>query len=112
MNVLFCCNPLNHKEVDCCWKHEYQMAKQCQMNFIFLDYDAYKIDKKISSIKISRKIINNEPVIYRGWMMPVDLYRKLYADLLSLNFRLINSPEEYEHCLARRCTATAPSVHP
>lgn len=98
MNILFCCDPLNNKKVDLDWEHEYQMAKRHDMKVILLDYDAYKNSLRPNAIKVVNKPENIEPIVYRGWMMPVDLYTSLYNDLKSLNLQLINSPEEYEHC--------------
>ena len=37
-------------------------------------------------------------LIYRGWMITCDQYRKLYELLLGKGYRLINTPEQYEQC--------------
>ena len=98
MNILFCSDPLNCKKVDSEWAHEYRLAKQHNMNIILIDYDAYKNSGLAKEIRVSEKPEVMQSILYRGWMIPVELYKKLYLDLLDMNFCLINSPEEYEHC--------------
>ena len=49
----------------------------------------------ISSSALTDKIVN---VIYRGWMLTPKQYSILYNDLLSKNYKLINTREEYQNC--------------
>lgn len=99
MNILFCSNPLNAKQVDCDWQHEHEMAKHYGMNVVLLDYDVYKAGELINKATYDlQKCDTVEQIVYRGWMMPVELYAKLYEDLLEHNLKLINNPEEYKHC--------------
>lgn len=38
-------------------------------------------------------------IVYRGWMLTPKQYSILYFDLLSKNFKFINTVEEYQNCL-------------
>lgn len=98
MNILFCSDPLNNRKVDCDWQREYEIAKRLGLNIILFDYDNYKNNTSKNPFKYNFKPEKLEPIIYRGWMMPTTMYKKLYKSLLALNFQLINSPEEYQHC--------------
>ncbi len=98
MNMLFCCDPMNKKKVDPEWEHEYNMAQKNNMDILLFDYDNHINKGSLQSFSIHPPPENLEPVVYRGWMMPTASYKQLYNTLLSLNFQLINSPEEYQHC--------------
>lgn len=37
-------------------------------------------------------------MLYRGWMLTPGQYARLYETLFQKNYKLINSPEEYQHC--------------
>ncbi len=90
---------MSNKHVDCDWEHEYAMAQRHEMNVVLLDYDAYKAGELINKATYNLKKRDAvELIVYRGWMMPVELYHKLYQDLLQYNLQLINNPEEYKHC--------------
>jgi hypothetical protein len=98
MNILFCCDPLNKRLVDSDWKKEYQLAKKNNFNVIIMDYDNFINDPTDSQFRDHRPANTIETVVYRGWMMPVAAYAKLYDALLKLNLKLINSPAQFQHC--------------
>ena len=81
VNILFCSDPLNSKKVDLDWLEEYQFAKQLNMNIVLFDYDTFKNNPARELINISSKPEKLELIVYRGWMMPVEMYRKLYESL-------------------------------
>lgn len=49
-------------------------------------------------MRLIKKPEVEEFCIYRGWMMSVASYEKLYNSLLKFNLRLINTLTEYKHC--------------
>jgi hypothetical protein len=95
MNILFCSEPFQQKNIDPDWEEEYRVSQQAQNNSYFFDYDDFKQTRQL---KIYHAPDSKELMIYRGWMMPVEMYKDLYDQLLTNNLQLINSPEQYQHC--------------
>jgi hypothetical protein len=89
---------LGQKKVDVDWEPEYEMAMRYNMNILLFNYDIFKTDGMEKSFGIVDQPTSIQPIYYRGWRMPVRMYKKFYSDLLDLNFRLINAPDKYEHC--------------
>jgi len=99
MNLIFCSEPFNNKNVDPDWQLEYEIAIASGLAVHLLNYEALRDEDDISNAL--KRVIppkTKELCIYRGWMMPVACYKKLYDGLLAKNLQLINSPEEYQHC--------------
>lgn len=99
MNIIYCAEPFNEKNVDSDWQIEAEIASNLGMPIHVFDYDAIRYDNNVA--KALRKIKNFEfktSCVYRGWMMPVDTYEELYNGLLAKNLQLINNPAEYKYC--------------
>lgn len=91
MKILFCEDVFNPNHVDEAFINEYEIAKNIGFDILLYSFEA----KSLGKIK---QIDKMETVIYRGWMInPID-YKKLYQDLLSKNYKLINNPVEYQNC--------------
>ena len=103
MNILFCSSPLETKKIDVDWENEYELAKRYNVSAWLFDYDAFITDGNIQLHGNTEKPTQIQPMIYRGWMLPIDSYHHLYQTLLQCNFRLINSPDEYQHCYYLPC---------
>jgi len=91
MNILFCENVLYPNKVDDAFFDEYESAKVNGFNIFLYDYDG----QSIRNIRYNDKM---EDIIYRGWMLTHTQYEKLYNELLSKNYKLINDPIEYANC--------------
>jgi len=91
MKILFCEDTINHNIVDEAFLKEYENAKKNGFDIIFYNFD----EKSINKIKPNKE---KESVIYRGWMINLIDYDKLYNELLSKNYVLINDPIQYRNC--------------
>jgi len=94
-HILFCESPIENNKVDPDFEEEYAAAKRDGFGVLFYNYDNFTIDNIISKIKPANTITNT---IYRGWMLTVQQYTELYNQLLSKNYRLINTPLQYKNC--------------
>jgi len=91
MKFLFCENVLKPNTVDDAFIEEYENVLNNGFNVLLLNSD----NKLLGKIQTNDKI---EEIIYRGWMLTPAEYSKLYYDLLSNNYKLINNPTEYQNC--------------
>lgn len=91
MKFLFCENILKPNTVDEAFIEEYACAIKNGFGILFYNFEK----KSTTHIKKNDKM---ETIIYRGWMMKPIEYRKMYNDLLSKNYRLINNPTEFQNC--------------
>jgi hypothetical protein len=91
MNVLFCESVLDPNKVDEMFVDEYDNAKKNGFNTLLYNYEELSTKK----IKPRDKL---EKIIYRGWMITPNQYEKLYNELLSKNYELINNPKKYKNC--------------
>lgn len=99
MNILFCSNPLEAKQVDIDWQHEAELVRQLGGKIYLLNYEELiDGDNAEKALRLIKKPEVEELCIYRGWMMSVANYEKLYNSLLKLNLRLVNTSTEYKHC--------------
>ena len=87
MQILFCQSALEPKKVDEAFFNEYESAKASGFVVLLFDYENLSIQK----LKPAEKL---EKVIYRGWMLKSNRYKKFYEDLLTKNYQLINNPVE------------------
>lgn len=98
MRILFCSDPLNHKQVDSNYESEYNKVAELGVKVELLILEDL-IDGNPS--RAVNRILNSdtqETIVYRGWMMKPEYYEQLYNALKLKNLVLINSPEEYLHC--------------
>ncbi|MGT2950113.1 ATP-grasp domain-containing protein [Streptococcus cuniculi] len=90
IHFLFSSDPLNFRKVDSDYLEEYTYASK--------NYDCALFS--LERFEEGKSFIFGDSIqgitIYRGWMLSVDEYRRLYVELLSKGIYLINTPEEYE----------------
>jgi hypothetical protein len=97
--ILFCESSLTSNKVDEDFVDQFLAAKQNGFDTLIFNYedlvseDRFQIATK--RIKPAEKL---GKVIYRGWMLTPKQYLLLYDDLLSKNYKLINTVEEYQNC--------------
>ena len=91
MKILFCESVFNSNNVDEAFIEEYECAKNNGFDVLLYSFE----EKSLRKIKTNDKM---EMIIYRGWMINPIEYKKLYEDLLSKNYRLINNTIEYQNC--------------
>lgn len=100
MNILFCDSPFDNKStIDIDYEDEFVSAKQNGFTTLLFSYESLTRDKDAEFAL--RKIKNSDTLqklIYRGWMLKPNQYALLYNALLAKNYKLINSPIEYQNC--------------
>jgi hypothetical protein len=99
MRILFCCDPLDVRQVDPSYAAEAAAAEKAGLGFSRIDYEAL-VDEK-DAARAVRKVLpppsGSDLGVYRGWMLSPGSYAELYRALLEKGVRLINSPEAYLH---------------
>jgi ATP-grasp domain, R2K clade family 3 len=100
MNILFCDNPFENKpSVDTDFEGEFISAKQNGFVTHLFSYESLTKDKDAEfAIRRIKHRDTLQRIIYRGWMLKPNQYTLLYNALLAKNFKLINSPSEYQNC--------------
>lgn len=98
MNVLFCSNPLNVKQVDVDYEQEYHTARSLGMQTSLIDIESLIAGNAQYAIRKVTASEERSVAIYRGWMLTPEQYRKLYEALNAKNITLLNTPEQYTHC--------------
>lgn len=97
--MLFCESPFQVNKVDEDYEDQFISAKETGFETILFNFEDLTSTNRFSfatkRIKPNDKLVN---VIYRGWMLKPKQYSILYNDLLSKNFKLINTVEEYQNC--------------
>jgi hypothetical protein len=100
MNILFCDSPFENKSsVDTDYEDESVSAKQNGFATQLFSYESLTKDKDAEFA--TRRIKHSDTlqkIIYRGWMLKPNQYALLYNALLTKNYKLINSPTEYQNC--------------
>ena len=90
-NIIFCESGLARNKVDEAFVCEYESARENGFTVFLYNYEEMSSAKTKPSEK-------REEIIYRGWILKPYQYKKLYDDLLSKNYVLINNPAEYQNC--------------
>ncbi|MFZ1635294.1 MAG: ATP-grasp domain-containing protein, partial [Chitinophagales bacterium] len=95
----FCENPIQSNLVDEDFNDQFVSASENGFKTLLFNYDDL-ISADRWSIATNRIKQNEEiaSVIYRGWMLTPAQYKILYNQLLSKNYKLINTVEEYQNC--------------
>ncbi len=93
--ILFPCDCLASSEVEGCFKLEYEATLASR----YFDVALFDFSTFISEgrLVISRQVDNRQlPLIYRGWMMKPDQYRRFYDGLVAAHLRPITPPWQYD----------------
>lgn len=97
--ILFCESPIQTNKVDEDFEDQFISAKENGFETLLFSFEdltsADRFTVATKRIKQNEKLVI---VIYRGWMLTPKQYSILYNDLLSKNFKLINTVEEYQNC--------------
>lgn len=97
--ILFCESPFEVNKVDEDFAEQYIAAKESGFATLIFNFeDLTSAERVASSTKRIKPADKLSMVIYRGWMLTPKHYSMLYNDLLSKNYKLINTAEEYQNC--------------
>ncbi|MCL1673986.1 ATP-grasp domain-containing protein [Elizabethkingia meningoseptica] len=96
---LFCESLFQDKKVDEDFEDQFAAVKENGFTTLLFSYEnLINSDQYTFTTKNIRPIEKLSEIIYRGWMLTPQQYTILYNDLLSKNYKLINSPIEYQNC--------------
>lgn len=96
MRILFPSEPILLQRFESDIQIEVDAAKQSGFEISAFDHDEYIMSGKV--VHNLPKIKSEEQLILRGWMLTHHQYAQFYNALLTYNYRLINSPEQYLNC--------------
>jgi hypothetical protein len=97
--ILFCKSPFQPNSVDEEYEDQFIYAKENGFETLLFNYEDLTNCNRFSTA--TKRIKSSDElawVIYRGWMLTPKQYEILYNDLLSKNYKLINTIEEYQNC--------------
>ncbi|MBI1306950.1 MAG: hypothetical protein GC181_10140 [Bacteroidetes bacterium] len=97
--ILFCESPLDTNQVDEDFADQYFSAKENGFETLLFNFEELISSDGCSSA--TKKLKPKDYVvdtIYRGWMLTPNQYSILYNQLLTKNYKLINTSEEYQNC--------------
>jgi acyl carrier protein len=95
--ILYPCEYGNIYKIDECYEFEREVAKELGFVTYLFNYDDFVNG---CELKINTGLENNiclNTVVYRGWMLKIEDYKRLYEELLPLSLVLINNPKQYEN---------------
>jgi hypothetical protein len=99
MNILFCNDPFEPKSVDPDYSDEFTAASNNGYSTHLVSFEM--LTREADPIAATRRIKASDTlqeIFYRGWMLTPKQYTLLYDALLQKNYRLLNSPIEYQNC--------------
>lgn len=97
--ILFCESPFDKNKVDEDYVDQALAAHANGFGILLFNYDDLTSEDRFSeATKQIQRLEQMANVIYRGWMLTPKQYFVLYNDLLSKNFKLVNTPAEYQNC--------------
>ena len=95
MTILYPGSFINYKGIDEDMQGECLAAVETGLfQIVLFNFDEWLGGGKLKVVNIENC---SEPVIYRGWMLKPDQYKRLYGDLSDRNIKLITTPEQYEY---------------
>jgi len=112
MRILYPSNPLNDKEADEPYQEEFLEAKKAGLACSLFDFDALSFNE----FRPKPRIEQDEKVLYRGWMLNIELYERLCCFISKKGGVPITNPETYEKChhlpgWYDKCSKFTPETH-
>ena len=99
MTIIFCCDPLEPAQPDRAYQAEVEAAREAGLPFEIINFERLTRDEN-AELAARRVRAREWPelAVYRGWMLNLSDYERLYQTLLERNLLLINTPTQYRHC--------------
>jgi len=98
MKVLFPSEPFSPKEVDSCFKAEYEAAKLVGFIPFLFDHDELVTNMLFKSNLPDAPGEEYEPILFRGWMLKEEQYVFFTGSLAGRGYKTLNSLNEYTQC--------------
>jgi hypothetical protein len=98
MRIIYCCDPLDTKQVDPPYEQEAEAAKALGFETALFSFETLVYENNINRALGRVPTLSEETsALYRGWMLKPEQYHTLYTGLLGRGWRLINTLEQYQH---------------
>ena len=101
MLIIFCGDPLQPRQPDSMYANEYAAAQAAGFTTGLLDFEAL-VDAGDAPLALRRLpapgSIDRDTALYRGWMLKVADYERLYVALAERDIDLITTPAAYRLC--------------
>lgn len=95
MTILFPGSYMNYRVIDDDMSEEFQAAEKTKLfNTVLFNYDNWLAGDKL---KLTDHGNISNPVIYRGWMLKLEEYQRLYEELDANGIHLLTKPEAYSN---------------
>lgn len=98
MRIIYCDSVFDNKVIEPDYEQESKSAVKAGFDFSLISFEELTDGNLSGALKFVKIAESEELGIYRGWMLTPNHYEKLYDQLLRKNIRLINTPQEYQHC--------------
>ncbi len=96
--ILLCADPLAPRSPDPAFREESEIADRLGLRRLLFDHDAVERGPGVGAALRRTAIDAPGRAVYRGWMMSVEAYGRLFTALSERGIRLINTPEQYAAC--------------
>jgi ATP-grasp domain, R2K clade family 2 len=97
-HFLFCQDPAATNKVDPDFEEEFNAVNDVVLSTLIFDLDELEHDNVFVSLKNISVAPTMTDIIYRGWMLTPHSYTILYNALLDKNYKLVNTPTQYQNC--------------
>lgn len=94
MKILFPSSPFDNKIPEENYADEYRLFKERGFSCILFSFEDFETGK----FKITPSDIEDETILYRGWMMDVEMYSRLNEEIQAKGGRLLTNPSQYKKC--------------
>jgi hypothetical protein len=96
--VFFCECPLSAGQPDQAFEREYRAAESAGLRTILVDHDALVSGDMSKALRRVERTREDTRAIYRGWMVRVDVYTRVYRSLADLGYELLTAPDVFRRC--------------
>lgn len=94
--VIFPSQPFSPREIDSDFEQERVAAQQAGFETALVDHSRILQGDTVAAV--SRVPSNDEPALYRGWMLRPGQYAAMHAELAARGVSLLNTPQQYRNC--------------
>jgi hypothetical protein len=94
LHLLYPCNPLRRSEPDELYAEEHAAALELGFEVSLFPFEEFLA----GSFRVRPPLTAGQAILFRGWMLTLEQYRRLHSAIHGLGASLLTSPEQYELC--------------
>jgi hypothetical protein len=99
MRLIFCSDPLDPRRPDPMYAQEVAAASGLGIAYSLMSFEALLYEQnEQKAVRRVEPSPQEDIGIYRGWMLRLEHYARLYTALTERGIRLVNTPSAYRHC--------------